>query len=316
MIKNKTILVALGITMGALLVSGCAKSNDNIAESTEGVIENQEDTTEVLTETVPETEKTILYNENAPELNGLEVQGKLMLAEDKDDFEAEDLILLHKYEQTGVSLYYYETLRDIGYEITKANVVFEYNGTYSVYPISLDLVVEDEYTYAEYDYDGDGLLEVGAALMTNHGSGYYRDTDVYIFDFNEEKDAYELYYTEVEDYADSVNKEVIKLYKEQEGIDYEITSIGEIVDGNMFSYECSMRAENGNPIRLDSVVFKFEDEGQINTQVIIYEALPERQTEGPDFIDTGCLAYSINYIGDGKFALSNTQLKRNELYYQ
>lgn len=316
MINNKMKLAALGITLGTLLVSGCTKSNDNINESTDAVIETQEDTTKVSEETVPETEKTILYNENAPELNGLEVQGNLLLAENKDDFEAEDLTLLHKYEQTGVSLYYYEALRDIGYDITEARVVFEYNGTYTVYPIRLDLVVEDEYTYAEYDYDGDGVLEVGAALMTNHGSGYYRDTDVYIFDFNEEKDAYELYYTEIEDYADSVNKEIIKLYKEQEGIDYEITSTGEVVDGKVLSYECSMRAENGNPIRLDSVVFEFEDEGQIDAQVIIYEALPERQTEGPDFIDTGCLVYSISYIGDGKFSISNTQLKRDGLYYQ
>lgn len=246
--------------------------------------------------------------------DSLEISGKVIEPGAADNINHNELILLDSFEKSNTALYYYASYKEIDNDYSYAvnNILFECDGIYSEYAIDIDEAVIDEFSYGEYDYDGDGELEIGAALILDHGTGY-RDTRLYIFDILSDSN-YQLYCLSMPDYAEAVEDAVLKLYKRECGINYEVTRRNQIGSGMAVGdeYGCAMDAENGNPIMFgdNSVMVKMLEQNTIKASVTIFEALPERQYGGStvDYLENAWLEYQITYKGKGNFAFKDITL--------
>ncbi len=244
----------------------------------------------------------------------LEISGSVIEPEAANDMNYDNLILLKSFEEADVELYYYEYYNELdgGYSYSTNSLVFKHNGIYTEYPVDIDDVVIDEFSYGQYDFDNDGEWEIAAALILDHGTGY-RDTRLYMFDVLVNGD-YQLYCLKMSDYALAVEDAVLKLYKSECGIDYEVTrrsqAGSEMAVGD--DYGCEMEADNGNPIKFgdNCVMTEILEEGTIKASVTIFEALPERQFDSgmEDYIENAMLEYFIVYQGEGEFAFRDVTL--------
>lgn len=216
-------------------------------------------------------------DDSSLEFDKLEVSEDAVEPENEGNRSADDLILLSSFEQSDTKLYYYEKQESVN------NLVFEHNGVYSEYAIDIDEAVSDEFSYGEYDFDGDGEIEIGAALILDHGTDC-RDTRLYIFDRMPDKDdTYQLYCLSMKDYAQAVEDAVSKLYRSE------------------------------NPIKFSKEYITTEIVGQnkIRASVPIFEALPEWQNDdiGTVYdIGNAQLDYLIIYEGEGKFAFKDASV--------
>lgn len=105
--------------------------------------------------------------------------------------EITELVLVHKFQQVGVTMYYYEhhseNLND--YNIIYKKIVLEHDGIFQIFDFEYadELIEMDENSYISYDYDGDGQLEIAVSCMTGYDTGNNGQSSIlYIFDLNQE----------------------------------------------------------------------------------------------------------------------------------
>lgn len=252
-------------------------------------------------------------------------------------------VLLHSFEESDVSMYYYEEYKETaGFpELYMEYVAIEKDGIYHFFVIPFDdsgIHDSDINTYKCYDYDGDGTDEIVAVFRTGQ-SDMYEDWQLVIFDYNDSKGSYDMCSLGIANVSNAIKRAVVKFYGEQYGIQYKQTSYDVEDDAeNYFEYDfmgCSEQKEinmkYGNYFDIS-----LSDDGGINMSVSIFEELDSVQEpvhndttiiindfiyslddegelikEEVSFIDVGLVNCDIKYIGDGSFLVNASEYKED-----
>lgn len=251
-------------------------------------------------------------------------------------------VLLKKFEEIDVSVYCYEEYKmAMGEEIHIQYTVLERDGVYSSYyiPVFGSIIEDDICEFKCYDYDDDGEEEIAATFIINENE-QERDQKLFVFDYNNSSDSYDMYYLWLGDISDAVSKSVINFYKEQYGLEYvpDGGSSGGSGTSMFTTIECEFECEGENKVKYGSYTdIVLSDKGRINMSVSVFEALDNIQPEelysaptliindnfyemvdgeivivqGASYVDIGSVNCNIKYIGNGSFIVNASEYKED-----
>lgn len=228
--------------------------------------------------------------------------------EDEAD-EVKDMVLLHKFEQADIALYYYEyhSTELSNYNRILKRIALQYDGTYQMFNIDIyDWLLERSNLYGCYDYDDDGELEV--ALVLDYGF----DVDkcyhqLYMFDYNNSSGEYEVYRLNNTGYMAAVDEGIESYY----GVDIDDMSGLSIIGSDYMQVtNRSVLLDDYNEIYYgDNVFINLYDDGSIEINVPVEHVINElnymddglQMLEPVENYTEGSLIYNIDYKGSGVF---------------
>ncbi len=239
-------------------------------------------------------------------------------------------ILLKKFDEADVSVYYYEEYKEtMGIEIHMTYIVLERAGVYNAFFLEMynnNVMNEGASAFECYDYDGDGEEEIAFTFVTAERE-MYKDQDLYIFDYNSISDSYDMYSMNMYNFRNKAEEAVLKFYKEHYGIEYEPESS----TNNLRRYRCidENYMQFGNCMDIS-----LKDNGDIKVALNVYEALDGNLTsediysydimststgrynytdeemiliEEFTYTETGYVNCDVKYMGDGKFVMNMSE---------
>ncbi len=249
-------------------------------------------------------------------------------------------VLLKKFEEIDVSVYCYEEYKmAMGEEIHIQYTVLERDGVYSSYyiPVFGSIIEDDICEFKCYDYDDDGEEEIAATFVINENE-QERDQKLFIFDYNNSSNSYDMYCLWLGDISEAVSKSVINFYKEQYGLEYVAGSSCGGGTSMSATIDCEFECEGENEVKYGSHTdIVLSDKGKINMSVSVFEALDNIKSEemysaptliindnfyemvdgeivivqGASYVDTGSVNCDVKYMGDGKFVVNASEYKED-----
>ena len=213
-----------------------------------------------------------------------------------------ELYLIYKCSKSDMELYSY--YKD-GY-ITQGsgnNVILKTNKGCMEYALDvyflrmLDNEAEGEVHYYEDDFDNDGSIELACAFTMDTGSDYHNER-LFVFDYNNETEEYDLYYLRFEDMADDVAKAIVEYY----GDGYEWSEVDDTSFLNPHASDtvrmCSgIILNEGNPTYIygNYEYVNVKDGAPFIMKLIVSEVYHPQAAE---------MVCKVTYQGDGCFAVS------------
>lgn len=236
------------------------------------------------------------------DLDEIVLEGNKIPSSHEADYDLDNLMSVCSYEETGVKLYAYEDPSEeiIGYPFNKLKLLLEHDGEYQVfaqtefvYFANMFGYCGEEYPYLkdfdegyECDFDNDGRLELVKFIITDYGSEIL-ETDIIVFDFNDETEEYEAYHTCADCFENLGNEALEAFFNEYYGA-YTINERGLYDFGN--GYQVSFFPNTDAHI---------SEDGDIEMSVIVVST--HKEDSGTFWI--GEMVFDVDYIGEGKFSV-------------
>ncbi len=273
------------------------------------------------------------------ELEDVEVNVPVFKGGKLDDSVEGTFLLLHKFEEIDVSIYYYEEYKYVlEQEVHIEYIVLEKAGFYETWIIPVDNVLlgSDDNMYECYDYDDDGISEIAVTFVLSE-SNLHKDQKLFIFDYNESKNSYDMYCLGLKELISGVFIDaIIEFYNKQYGIEYLYGTYGGANEGIASRVEFDSYFEGGMHVQCGSHTdIRLSDDGEVEISMSVFEVIDNIDREGSDyttpaiifdkeidviegdesvkkevrFIGVGAVNCSVKYMDDGKFMVNASEYK-------